>query len=515
MREFGASFVLLAPAPDDGREAIADRGTGAHRPRRQRRAHRGRRDRVRHAVAIRRRRTGCRGRADPRERRRLARRPHHGDPGDRARRDAPAVHPDRRRTRGGSACPRRTPRRRRRRGGRNRRRIGGDGSLRDAGGGRAGRRRRAERRRAGRADEADAADEAARPPRRSPTNPARPTSRADRRPRRATTTPRRRRSPARTTPAQRHPATMTPMTPATPDDPDVRDDEAGASPRRPRSGACSGGRPTMRIDRKRALRIGGRARRIRSAAAALAVAAVGAAALVPWPEHRAEAPSVLVQPAESRQQRVCPGPLLTLGEDAAAATTASSVGSADIVTAAEPADAELERDAPRRARATPAPPRTARPVAIAAEPGAVDAGMLAGAQSQGVSSRDARRLRRRGLRRGRRRRLARRRCDRRSAAADSCCSSNPTAVAATVDVRVTGETGPVEAPSALGIIVPPGSAARALARRPRTEPRLAGRARHEHGRRDRREPRARRSSSASRRRASSSPARRRRRRRPR
>ena len=35
--------------------------------------------------------------------------------------------------------------------------------------------------------------------------------------------------------------------------------------------------------------------------------------------------------------------------------------------------------------------------------------------------------------------------------------SNPTAVAATVDVRVIGEAGPVEAPSALGIIVPPGS----------------------------------------------------------
>ena len=37
----------------------ADRGEGAHRPRRQRRAHRGGRDRVRRAVAIRRRRTGC------------------------------------------------------------------------------------------------------------------------------------------------------------------------------------------------------------------------------------------------------------------------------------------------------------------------------------------------------------------------------------------------------------------------------------------------------------------------
>ena len=51
----------------------------------------------------------------------------------------------------------------------------------------------------------------------------------------------------------------------------------------------------MRIDRKRALRIGGRAAGF-VAAAALAVATVAAAALVPWPEHRAEAPSVVVSP---------------------------------------------------------------------------------------------------------------------------------------------------------------------------------------------------------------------------
>ena len=61
----------------------------------------------------------------------------------------------------------------------------------------------------------------------------------------------------------------------------------------------------MRIDRKRALRIGGRTAGF-LAAAALAVGTVVAAALVPWPDHRVEAPSVLVQPAESRQQRVCP-----------------------------------------------------------------------------------------------------------------------------------------------------------------------------------------------------------------
>ena len=189
----------------------------------------------------------------------------------------------------------------------------------------------------------------------------------------------------------------------------------------------------MRIDRKRALRIGGRAAGF-VAAAALAVATVAAAALVPWPEHRAEAPSVLVQPAESRQQRVCPGPILTLGEDAAAATTASSVGAARGTCSAEDGS----------------------PVAIAAEPGGVDAGMLSGAQSQGVSSETLAGF-------------AAAACG--EAVADAwlvagattlgrsglVLLSNPTAVAATVDVRVTGEAGPVEAPSALGIIVPPGT----------------------------------------------------------
>jgi len=191
------------------------------------------------------------------------------------------------------------------------------------------------------------------------------------------------------------------------------------------------------------------------AAAALAVATVAAAALVPWPDHRNVAPSELVQPAESRQLRVCPGPLLALGEDAAAATTASSVGPVTIVTATEPADAILEQ-APLEAPENPNALQDGTPVAIAAEPGGVDAGMLAGAQSQDVSTETlggfaaaacaeavadawlvggATNLGRSGL----------------------VLLSNPTAVAATVDVRVVGETGEVEAPSALGIIVPPGS----------------------------------------------------------
>ena len=68
--------------------------------------------------------------------------------------------------------------------------------------------------------------------------------------------------------------------------------------------------------------------------------------------------------------------------------------------------------------------------------------------------------------------------------------ANPTAVAATVDVRVIGEAGRVDAPSALGIIVPAGSQRMLSLAGPRAERRVAGRARHEHRRRDRRESRA-------------------------
>jgi hypothetical protein len=212
---------------------------------------------------------------------------------------------------------------------------------------------------------------------------------------------------------------------------------------------------TMSADRVRTVaRIGGRAAGF-LVAAALAVAALGAAALVPWPEHRVTPPSLVVQPAESRQQRVCPGPLLTLADDAAAATTASSIGEADVVARADPDDAEITETS----LAAPGNPRADRdgtPVVLEVEPGTVDAGMIAGAQSQTAETETIAGF-----------------------AAAACAEAtaeswlvagattigrtslvllaNPTDVAATVDVRVIGETGAVEAGSALGIIVPGGS----------------------------------------------------------
>jgi len=191
------------------------------------------------------------------------------------------------------------------------------------------------------------------------------------------------------------------------------------------------------------------------AAGALAAGAVLAASVAPLPEVAADPPSTVVQPAESRQLRVCPGPLLSLADDAASAATARSIGAPDLVVAADPEDAAVEQvplDAPDNVAAA----ADGGPIAISDEPGSVPAGMLAGAQSQAASAESVSGL-----------------------AAAACVEpasdswlvagatevgrsglvllANPGEVASTVDVRVIGETGQVEAPSGLGIVVPPGS----------------------------------------------------------
>ncbi|WP_438855318.1 DUF5719 family protein [Agromyces sp. M3QZ16-3] len=187
----------------------------------------------------------------------------------------------------------------------------------------------------------------------------------------------------------------------------------------------------------------------------LAAGALLAASVAPLPEVAADPPSTVVQPAESRQLRVCPGPLLSLADDAASAATARSLGAPDLVVAADPESATIEQvalDAPDNADAA----ADGGPVAVAAEPGAVLAGMLAGAQSQTAATESLGGF-----------------------AAASCVEpasdswllagatevgrsglvllANPGEVASTVSVRVIGETGAVDAPSGLGIVVPPGT----------------------------------------------------------
>ncbi|BDZ53716.1 DUF5719 family protein [Agromyces marinus] len=193
-------------------------------------------------------------------------------------------------------------------------------------------------------------------------------------------------------------------------------------------------------------------------AAVLGVAAVAAAALVaasvlPIPDLRAVPPSTVVEPEENVQVRVCPGPLLSLADDSTAATAARSIGSAAVEVAVEPADATVEQfpiEAPDDARSG------VGPVALVAGPGSAEAGMLAGAQSQTARSETV------------------------SGFAAAACAepaaeswlvagatdvgrsglvllANPGEVASTVDVRVIGETGPVDAPAGLGVVVAPGT----------------------------------------------------------
>lgn len=210
----------------------------------------------------------------------------------------------------------------------------------------------------------------------------------------------------------------------------------------------------MRVNRKAVLRGAGRT------AAALGVGVAAAAALLagvllPRPTLAVEPPSALVQPAESRQLRVCPGPLLELAGDASDATSASSFGAAAVAISADPADAVVDQspvEAPENAAAS----ADGGPIAISAEPGTVEGGMLAGAQAQRASTESVSGL-----------------------AAAACAEpaaeswlvagatdvgrsgllllANPGLVASTVDLRVHGETGPVDAPGALGIVVPPGT----------------------------------------------------------
>ncbi|GAA1943482.1 DUF5719 family protein [Agromyces allii] len=208
----------------------------------------------------------------------------------------------------------------------------------------------------------------------------------------------------------------------------------------------------MPVDRSRILRTGVRTLAA-LATAAVAVGLVGAAALGTWPSSRAEAPSTVVEPEAVSQQRVCPGPVLAIGADAAEATAIESVGTASVVTASDPDDVDLELSWLASAE-NPDGAEDSGPLVIDAAAGAVESGMLAGAQSQTVGT-DV---------------LG-------GFAAASCTEaveeswlvagattvgrsslvllSNPTAVAATVDVRVVGEAGPVEARSAIGITVPP------------------------------------------------------------
>ncbi|ANP71619.1 DUF5719 family protein [Cryobacterium arcticum] len=189
---------------------------------------------------------------------------------------------------------------------------------------------------------------------------------------------------------------------------------------------------------------------------------VGGAALVPWPSIVDVAPSTLVTPVASDQVRVCPGPLLTLAEDSSQAEAATSVGRYDTVysartQASDSTEVDVERSQLVAADNTQSD-RDGGPLALSVpvEEGATDAPLVAGAQSQTVSSETVGGL-------------AVAACT--EASSDSwlvsgstdvgrtslVLLSNPTTVVASVNLTVYGEAGLVEAPGSTGILVQPGA----------------------------------------------------------
>lgn len=191
---------------------------------------------------------------------------------------------------------------------------------------------------------------------------------------------------------------------------------------------------------------------------AAAVATIGAATLLPWPSHIVQPNAELVTPTASGQQRVCPGPLLALAADASAASSASSIGAADALYAAGRSGSLSASDITVSPLA--APDNVAGDVAgtplLLSIPAADSAPLMAGAQSQTATTETLSGFTAAG-------------CGEASSdgwlvAGSTAIGhtsllllSNPSDVAASVDLRLYGEGGLVDAPGSTGILVQPQS----------------------------------------------------------
>ncbi len=213
-------------------------------------------------------------------------------------------------------------------------------------------------------------------------------------------------------------------------------------------------------DKSQLARIGGRAGRGLAGLVGIAVviATLGAATLVTLPALELDPQSIEVAPLPSEQQRVCPGPLMTLAEDSAQAQSASSVGAASAVYGAVEADGVTQiRPQVTEIRAVDDSNSRQPPLllTVPVQTGATIPPLVAGSQSQ-VAATDT--LGGLGV----------------AACAEAVRDSwivggstdigstsllllsNPTSVLATVDVTVSGESGLIDAPGAAGILVQPG-----------------------------------------------------------
>jgi hypothetical protein len=186
---------------------------------------------------------------------------------------------------------------------------------------------------------------------------------------------------------------------------------------------------------------------------AVAVVAIAGATLLPLPEFAIGAPAQTVRPVPADQQRVCPGPILTLAADAGAATQPSPLGQATSSFASDGPDVqsrslEPDSDAVSRSQAPLA-------LTVATPQGATSPPLFAGAQVQTAASDDLAGLAA---------------ADCAEPAADTwlvagstslgqtslVLLANPTSVDATVTLSIYTETGAVSAPGAAAIVVPAG-----------------------------------------------------------
>ena len=187
---------------------------------------------------------------------------------------------------------------------------------------------------------------------------------------------------------------------------------------------------------------------------AIAAAAVAAATWLPLPRHTATAPFSVIVPIAAAQQRVCPGPLLRLGDASGQnAGTASSIGRPDIQASATSGSIE---QTPLRSTDNSAGVAPEFLTLAPGETGAASPRLLAGSQSQPVRAGEVAGF-----------------------AAAECAEaggeswlvggatdtgrttlitlSNPSPVSATVTITVYSRTGAIAAPGSDGIIVPASS----------------------------------------------------------
>lgn len=210
-------------------------------------------------------------------------------------------------------------------------------------------------------------------------------------------------------------------------------------------------------DRKRLARESARAA-TGIVAIAIAVAAVGAAIVLPLPGYSVTPASKTVDPVPTSQQRVCPGPLYELAADSSDATELSAFGSVQTVYGTGTASSgsassgtllAVPDDSTGGAHGAP------RVVSVPVSAGSRDPG-LAAAQSQTAAEDDLTGFAAAG-------------CAEPSSGSwlvggattlgqtTLVLLSNPGSVQATVDLQLYGGTGPIASTAATGILVPPHS----------------------------------------------------------